>query len=186
MSFSQHYHDETNRRKWQNPEKILAEIGLMTGHTFIDIGCGEGFFSIPASRIVGSSGKIIGIDINQSAINDLQERVKNEKLQNAIFKVGKAEDAEICMSCADFVFFGIDLHDFADPKKVLQNAKRMLKPSGKLIDLDWKKKIMRKGPPIWIRFSEEEAIRLIEMAGFKIESVKDSGKMHYLIVASFQ
>ncbi|MFH0897333.1 MAG: methyltransferase domain-containing protein [Candidatus Bathyarchaeota archaeon] len=37
----------------------------------------------------------------------------------------------------DFVFFGIVLHDFKDPEKVLENAKKILKPYGRLVDLDW-------------------------------------------------
>ena len=183
MSFSQHYHDEESRREWQNPEKILKQIGVKEGHTFVDVGCGKGFFSMPAARIVGPSGKVIGIDINERAVRDLQERSKEENLTNASFEVVRAEDAKACEGCADFVFFGIDLHDFDDPQKVLQNARGMLKSSGKLVDLDWKKKIMRKGPPVWMRLRVDEAAELIEGAGFRIESIGDSGKMHYMIIA---
>ena len=50
-------------RGLENPEKILLQIGLNTGMTFVDIGCGYGFFSIPAAEIVGPSGKVICIDI---------------------------------------------------------------------------------------------------------------------------
>lgn len=39
------------------------------------------------------------------------------------------------------------------------------------------------GPPLGIRFSEEEAIRRVEAGGFKIESVKESGPYYYLIIA---
>ena len=42
----------------------------------------------------------------------------------------------------------MDLHDFNDPVKVLQNAKQMIKPNGQLIDLDWKKIEMPFGPPL--------------------------------------
>lgn len=183
MPFSQHYHDESERRRWQNPEEILRKIGLREGDTFVDIGCGEGFFAIVAAKMVGPNGKVFGIDLNENAIIHLRERCEREGLRNASFKVGRAEEEVLCNDCADFVFFGIDLHDFEDPRRVLRNAKEMLKPSGKLIDLDWKKKWMRKGPPVWMRFSEEYAARLIESAGFRIESIEDSGKMHYLIVA---
>lgn len=163
---------------------LLDNIGLRKGNTFVDIGCGEGFFSLPAARRVGPNGKVIGLDINDEAISHLKERASSEGLHNTSFIVSKAEeDTEICDHCADFVFFGIDLHDFEDPCKVLRNARKMLKDNGMLIDLDWKKKLMKKGPPIWIRFSEEHASKLIEDAGFKVESVTDFGEMHYLIIA---
>ena len=60
--------DEQERRKWQNPENILDGIGLHPGMTFIDIGCGQGFFTIPAAKIVGDSGKVYASDINQTNI----------------------------------------------------------------------------------------------------------------------
>lgn len=88
-----------------------------------------------------------------------------------------------CDACADIVFFGIVFHDFIDPNKVLSNAKRMLKSTGRLIDLDWKKEFMRLGPPLQIRFSEEKASSLIEAAGFKIDDIKEEGLHHYIIVA---
>jgi hypothetical protein len=59
----------------------------------------------------------------------------------------------------------------------------MIKPGGKLANLDWKKINMSFGPPQAKRFDEAAASRLIEGAGFKIESVKNSGLYHYLIMA---
>ena len=95
----------------------------------------------------------------------------------------EAEETVFGDGCVDIVFYSIVLHDFHDPAKVLQNAKRMLKASGKVVDLDWKKKRMSFGPPEQIRFSEEKASRLIEAAGFKIQSVKDAGPYHYVVIA---
>jgi ubiquinone/menaquinone biosynthesis C-methylase UbiE len=109
--------------------------------------------------------------------------VQAEGLKNIVAKVARAEDMIFCEGCSDVVFFGIDLHDFDNTSKVLANARRMLKPMGKLVDLDWKKKIMSKGPPFHIRFSEEKAVGLIREAGFEVQFVKDSGKYHYLVVA---
>ncbi len=89
----------------------------------------------------------------------------------------------MCDGCADIVFFGIDLHDVEDPLKALVNARNMLKPGGRLIDLDWKKEPMEIGPPIEIRFTEEQASEFIRKAGFEIKEIKDSGAYHYRITA---
>ena len=77
----------------------------------------------------------------------------------------------------------MDLHDFSDPAKVLLNAKKMIKPTGSLIDLDWKKIDMAFGPPYRIRFNEDYASGLIRNSGFQIISVSDTGKYHYIIAA---
>lgn len=173
----------SGRRQWQNPEAILAEIGLRNDMAFVDVGCGRGFFAIPAARIVGEEGTVYGVDVDATAISFLKKEASKQGLTNMILKTGKAEDTIFCESCADIVFFGIDLHDFDDPDKVLWNAKKMLKPSGKLVDLDWKKEPMDLGPPLQIRFSEDEAARRIENAGFKIEAKGSFGRYNYLIVA---
>ena len=175
--------DEQERRKWQNPEEVLAEIRLLPGMTFLDIGCGQGFFTIPAAITVDKSGKIYALDINRSNIEILQEKVVSAGLTNVILEVGKAEDLILCKACADIVFFSIVLHDFANPGKVISNARAMIKQSGKLIDLDWKKEPMTFGPPLHIRFDEEKAKHLIESNGFNVQSIEKSGRYHYIITA---
>jgi ubiquinone/menaquinone biosynthesis C-methylase UbiE len=178
-----HYIDETQRRQWQDPEAILQETGLKPGDTLLDIGCGAGFFTLPAARIAGSQGKIYGLDSQISSLDEIRKRAEAEGLANIELKAGRAEETLLCEACADIVFLGIVLHDFQDPARVLKNARRMIKPGGKLINLDWKKSEMDFGPPLLRRFDEAAASRLIEGAGFRIESVKDSGKYHYLITA---
>ena len=176
--------ENPDRRRWQNPEAILAQVGLKTGLTFVDVGCGGGFFSLPAARIIGEGGNVYGIDINSIYIDELKEVAAKENLHNLKLTVGKAEEVVICDSCADIIFFGVVLHDFEDAASVLKNAKRMLKPTGRLVDLDWKKEPMELGPRIQKRFSVDDAARLINNAGFRIENIKDAGLYHYMIMAS--
>jgi len=177
------FHDERERRRWQNPEAILLDIGLRPLYTFIDVGCGDGFFTLPAARLVGEKGSVYALDEDSDAIDRLNRKAALEGLTNIRSKAAEAEETVLCEACADIVFFGIVLHDFKDPVKVLMNAKRMVKGTGRIVDLDWKKEPMELGPPLEIRFSEDEAIGLIESVGLKISAVKDSGPFHYLIVA---
>jgi ubiquinone/menaquinone biosynthesis C-methylase UbiE len=178
-----HHLPDIERMKWQDPAAILRKIGLKVGQTFADIGCGNGYFTIPAAKLVGEGGAVYGVDIDKTGIAALMDKAFDEKLGNLHLTVGEAETSILCESCADFVFLGIDLHDFRDPATVLKNAKRMLKPGGNLVDLDWKKENTPFGPPLEIRFDEAKAGALIEAAGFKIESIKPEGLYHYLIIA---
>jgi len=184
LSAHRSFHDDEKRRRWQNPEEILSAIGVTPGSVFIDIGCGSGFFTVPAARLVGNHGKVYALDMSWNAVALLKERAAAEGLRNIVAEVGLAEDRLFCEACGDIVFFGIVLHDFDDPEKVLMNAGKMLKPAGRLVDLDWQKKLMELGPPLAVRFSEEQAIRRIRGAGLQIDSVENSGLYHYLIVAT--
>ena len=173
--------DEATRRSWYNPDVILQE--LYSGTNFVDVGCGDGFFSILAARKVGEKGKVFAVDVDGQAIEKLKAKASSEGLTNITTKVGKAEDAIFCSHCADFVFYSMDLHDFSDPAKVLDNAWRMIKPTGILVDLDWKKIDMPFGPPSNIRFSEEYAEGLMKVAGFALIDARDAGPYHYIIKA---
>ncbi len=175
--------DEDTRRSWFNPEAILRSTGLEKGMVFIDVGSGDGFFTMLAGQIVGETGKVFAVDIDPSAIERLRQKAVAKSFKNVKATVGEAENTIFCEGCADVVFCSIVLHDFHDPLMVLKNAKRMLKPSGKLVDLDWKKSIMSFGPPERIRFSEEKASSLIESVGLRILSVNEAGPYHYVIAA---
>ena len=169
--------------KWFHPKLNLESIGLRAGMVFMDIGCGYGFFTIPAAQIVAEQGKVYAVDVSASAINRLKHEAAEKGLKNVTARVDAAEETVFCEACADIVFYSIVLHDFRDSAKVLRNAKRMLKPSGTLVDLDWKKKSTVFGPPLRIRFSEEQVATLVKHAGFTIESVKDLGRNFYIVTA---
>ncbi|MDD1670323.1 MAG: class I SAM-dependent methyltransferase [Methanomicrobiales archaeon] len=177
--------DDPERRRWQDPEQILSSISLMEGMVFVDLGCGEGYFAIPAARRVGQTGKVYAVDINAESVERLCNQAKKEGLKNIISRVAEAEKTRFCEGCADIVFFGIDLHDFRDPVAVLKNAKQMLGPAGRIVDLDWKDQPMELGPPLGKRFSIGKARSLIESAGLTIQSVQDAGPYHYLIIAGY-
>lgn len=130
-----------------------------------------------------SEGKVYAVDIDPSRVAKLQNKAAAEGLTNIEATVGRAEDAVFCRGCADFVLYSMDLHDFDDPQKVLENAHVMLKPSGVVVDLDWKKQQMEFGPPERIRFSETRVMEMLELADFRVQSTKDAGPYHYLIVA---
>jgi SAM-dependent methyltransferase len=135
------------------------------------------------------NGTVVEARARTNAISSLRETARRRQLRNLVLRVGRAEDTVLCESCADIVFFANDLHDFEDPNKVLANAMKMLKPSGRLVDVDWKKKKKKKknmmitGPPLQIRLSEEEAGILIRTNGFEVETVEEAGPYHYMIVA---
>jgi ubiquinone/menaquinone biosynthesis C-methylase UbiE len=175
--------DDPDRKQWQDPEQILSSIGLGEGMVFVDMGCGEGYFAIPAALMVGRAGKVYAVDISAGSVERLRVRADQEGLRNILSQVGEAEKTVFCDGCADIVFFGIDLHDFRDPVAVLRNAERMLGPGGRLVDLDWKDQPMEMGPPPGKRYPVEKARSLIESVGLRILSVRDAGSYHYLIIA---
>jgi ubiquinone/menaquinone biosynthesis C-methylase UbiE len=175
--------DEATRRSWYNPEQILKDTGLAARMIFVDVGCGEGFFSLLAAKMVGDSGIVYAVDQDADAIERLKTEAKRRNLNNIRVKAAPAEETVFCTACADVVFYSMTLHDFSDVTKVLQNAKKMIKPVGTLVDLDWKKMQMQFGPPFRVRFSEQDAEGLLKITGFKVTKVQEAGPYHYVVEA---
>ena len=80
--------DERERRKWQNPQSTLLDAGLRPSITLVDIGCGDGFFALPAVRIVGETGKVYAFDEDPDAIDRLKwkatRRRRRRRLPNTL------------------------------------------------------------------------------------------------------
>lgn len=169
-----------------NPEKALKEIGLRAGDTLLDIGCGEGRFSIPAAKIVGDNGRVYAIDISEEAINTLKEEIKKKDIRNIKVFTGditkrlplKDESIDVCLMANI-------LHGLVVSRKVENTLKelfRVLKPNGNLAVVDFKKIDGPPGPPLSIRMSPEEAEEIISRHGFKRKRVAEVGKYHYAVV----
>lgn len=172
-------YDEATRRRFQNPEKILKSIVLREGMVFIDLGCNDGFFSIPAAKLVTKTGYVVGVDIDDEALHRLETKAQTENIDNISTIHSAAETVVIKEGVADFVFLGTVLHDFNDPVKVLKNAKEMLKENGLIYNYDWQKIRQTKGPPYDIRFSKEHVEQLALESGLVVVSSTDINKSFY-------
>lgn len=175
-------YNENERRKRQNPELILQNTGLKKGMCFMDIGCNNGFFSLPAARMVGENGKIYAVDIDSDALNDLKNKLRASNISNVEIVNLSAEATMLGENMADVIFFGMCLHDFKDPLKVLKNAKAMLKDDGIIYDYDWREVNAELGPPLSIRLSPEQVKQLAVSAGLKFSSTTILDNNFYAVV----
>ncbi|HOT93766.1 MAG TPA: class I SAM-dependent methyltransferase [Methanoregulaceae archaeon] len=182
-------YDDAERRRWQDPEAVLDAVGVPPGGTVADVGAGDGYFTLPIARRVGPRGVVYAVDPSVERLTRLHERAEEEGLENIRIRAVPAEEIAVCEGCADLVFYGNCLHDFADPAVALRNAMTALRPGGRLASIDWKKEETLSGrdpigPPVEIRFGEEEAAGLIRGAGFSVGAIAPFGPYHYLILAT--
>ncbi len=175
-------YNENERRKRQNPEQILRNAGLKEGMCFMDIGCNNGFFTLPAAKIVGENGKIYAVDIDNDALNELKDKLLLKNISNVQVINLSAEAAMLGENMADIIFFGTCLHDFKDPLKALKNAKKMLKDKGFIYDYDWRKVKTELGPPLPIRLSTKQVKQLAESAGLRSSASNILDKNFYAVV----
>jgi ubiquinone/menaquinone biosynthesis C-methylase UbiE len=111
------------------PFKILKNIGLESGMTVLDYGCGPGSFALAAARIVGPQGKVYAVDIHPASLALMHRKAQNEKYRHLVPLLPE-ELAWIPNPFADLVILNDVLHALPDPTEVLAMIHRALKPSG--------------------------------------------------------
>ena len=181
-----HYRHFGNSSKMLlDPEKTLKEIGLKTGDSLLDAGCGEGSFSIPASEVVGDSGKVYAFDISEEAINFLKEEIKKSNIKNIEAFIGDVtKKLSIEDESIDVCLMANILHGLVVNKKVESTLKemfRVLRPNGILAIVDFKKIDGPPGPPKSIRMMPEEVVKIISKYGFKKKKIVEIGEYHYAV-----
>ena len=168
-----------------DPEKALKEIGLKKGDSLLDAGCGEGSFSIPASKIVGDNGKVYAIDISEETINFLKEKIKEKDIRNIdAFTGDMTKKLPLEDESIDICLMANIMHGLVVSKKVESTLKemfRVLKSNGILAVVDFKKIDGPPGPPLSLRMSPEEVERIISKYGFKKKKIIEIGEYQYAV-----
>lgn len=162
------------------PEQLLREAGVAEGGVFADVGCGPGFFTLPAAAIVGPSGRVYAIDTQAEMLDALKGRgiPANVTLVKSGESKMPVEDRAADLALAAYV-----LHEASDTAAFLMEILRLLRPGGRLVVIDWKKQEEEHGPPKAERITEDEAAAFITSAGFKGVDVSSLNASHYMITA---
>jgi len=123
-------HDSKLMAVFRNPYKLLKAAGLKPGLKVLEIGCGPGAFTIPASEIVGEDGLIYAVDIHPLAIKRVKEKVAESGIVNIKPILTNASTTGLQDQEIDLVFiFGLP-NIYRGLANVLSEINRVLKPGG--------------------------------------------------------
>jgi ubiquinone/menaquinone biosynthesis C-methylase UbiE len=129
--------EENARRDAQlQPERVMDAIGVRPGMIVGEAGAGRGYFTFKLARRVGVSGKVYANDIDRSALDDLRQTCRGEKIDNIETVVGEVDDPLFPVAGLEVVVMVYAIHDFARPAAFLANLKKYLKPGGAVVVLD--------------------------------------------------
>ena len=112
-----------------NPGSIA---NLKEGEVVLDLGCGAGFDVFLASRKVGPSGKVIGVDMTEEMIKKAKNNAKKNNINNVKFLLGEIEDLPIEDNSIDVIISNCVINLSPNKEKVFEEVKRVLKTDGRL------------------------------------------------------
>ncbi|MGB7993678.1 methyltransferase domain-containing protein [Methanoregula sp.] len=112
---------------------LVEMMGIATGDTVLDVGCGTGRQAVYVSWIIGPSGKLTGIDPSSHRIELCREKFSGNQKADVTFLVGQAEDLRnIPDQSLDYAYFCSSFHWVDDKSRDLNEIFRVLKPGGKV------------------------------------------------------
>jgi ubiquinone/menaquinone biosynthesis C-methylase UbiE len=181
-----HQHAGKSSKAFLNAEQVLKETGLKIGDNFLDLGCGDGYFSVAASKIVGSKGKVYAIDTYEQSITALKEQIHRDNLNNIEAIIADVtKEIPITHSIVDVCLMANVLHGLVANKEVestMTQVARVMKSGGTLAVVDFKKVEGTPGPPVSIRMTPDEVEALIAGYGFKRKRSVEVGPCHYALI----
>jgi SAM-dependent methyltransferase len=125
---------ESPARYWLcPPSRVLEGAGIASGMTVLEVGCGTGYFTLPAARQLGSGGHLVAIDILEGSVELVSGKVKAAGLTNVHVVRGDALRTSFPPRMFDAVLlFGVIPAPMLPVGAIVREMCRVLKPDGRL------------------------------------------------------
>ena len=160
--------EDPKRDTYQQPHEVLAALAIKPGEVIADIGAGSGYFTFRLAHHVGDKGKVYAIDVSPEMILHLNRRIRELKAINVSSILADPDDPLLPERSVNRFFFSNSWHHIDNQAKYLSLIKKILKPSGEVIMLDFHKKEIPVGPPMQMKIAREDLIKEMESNGFRL------------------
>ena len=170
---------------FMDPSSMLAVCSLQSTDSVADFGAGSGFLSRAAAILV-PQGNVFAIEIHKDIVARLTREVEDMKIRNLHPLWGDIEIAggsKLGDESMDFVILSNVMFHLDDKAGCLTEARRVLKPNGRLLLVDWSESYGGMGPAQAAVFPKDRAKELFGDTGFSILNERlEAGDHHYAIL----
>ncbi len=175
----------SNDNSFIRPEEFWRTLGLRAGQSVVHLGCGPGFYLLPAAKLVGSAGKAIGVDVRSDMLAEAENRARRDSNATVITTIRadleQAAGSTLPAASADWVLVANILHQ-SDPAKIMAEAKRIVHEAGKIVVVEWDVVATPMGPPPTVRIFKNDVVTLAESLGLALEKSFAPSPYHYGLV----
>ena len=170
---------------FSDPQKNIEQCGIQVGMEIADLGAGSGFYTMSAAKALIATGRVYAID----AQKDLLTKIKNNAVREGLYhveviwgdieKVGGTHlrDASIDLALICNVLFQLE-----NKQSAVAEIKRILKPAGRVLVVDWADSFGGIGPKPDVVVKKETVLEMMEKNGFHMDREISAGSHHYGII----
>ena len=175
------------RRAHLDPARALGEFGLHESAVFADLGCGPGFFTLPAAKIVGPRGRVHAADVQPEMLARVREAAEASRIRNIETHLVREEPREagwmydfgVAHRSVDLALVAFVLHEAEDPASFLREAARLLGHAGRIAVLQWHKRDTYAGPAVQVRMTPDDTLSAVTDAGLRAQPAPSLDPDHY-------
>jgi ubiquinone/menaquinone biosynthesis C-methylase UbiE len=121
------------RHRFFDPVRTLKGARIQSGQEVLEVGCGTGFFTIPAAELVGDEGRVYAIDPHPLAIEQVARKVRDAGLTNVRLIKADATEAGLASGSIDLaLLFGVIPSPTLPLDRLLPEMHRLLRSEGGL------------------------------------------------------
>lgn len=170
---------------FSDPEKNVPFFGLREGARVADFGAGSGAYSLAMAKRVGTTGMVYAVEVQQSLLERITSEARSAKVGNLKVvwgDVDKLGGSKLADQSVDLVLLANILFQSDAKYTMLLEAKRILRPGGKVVVIDWLGSFGNLGPTPERVVTAGEAKPILEQAGLKYLSEFPAGAHHYGLI----
>jgi ubiquinone/menaquinone biosynthesis C-methylase UbiE len=168
-----------------NPKENVLQLGLKEGMKVGDLGAGSGHYAVAAAAVVGSSGYVYAVDIQEDILKRVRDLAEEHHHRNVATIWGDFEKlggTTLRDHTLDAVILSNTLFQLERKDAALAEIKRILKPGGRVLVIDWAGAYGGMGPAPHHVVSEHAAEELFIGNGFHKTKAFRAGPHHYSII----
>ena len=160
--------EDPGRLRWQRPARLVQSLGLRPGQTVAEIGAGSGYLVRRVARIVGPRGRVYAVDVEPRMLPILIERLRRGGMDNVTPVLGRDDDPLLPARSCDLLLVVNTYHHLRGGPRYLRRLRRLLRPGGRLVNVDFHRRETPVGPPVERRVARETFLRDARRAGFRL------------------
>jgi ubiquinone/menaquinone biosynthesis C-methylase UbiE len=148
--------------------RLVRALGLRPGQTVAEIGAGSGYLVRRIARAVGSRGRVYAVDAEPRMLPVLLGRLRRARIGNVTPVLGRDDDPLLPERSCDLVLVVNTYHHFPGGARYLRRLTRLLRPGGRLVNVDFHRRETPVGPPVERRVARETFLRDAGRAGLRL------------------